>query len=749
MDLNYTRGNGDNILIVARTGSAVNSNPINGVTYPVGAQIGSGNFVIYSGPANTFSYTGLAQNTTYYFALYEYSVATPCYNTSALTGNFTTTCVTPVNPTGFSPTAQNGAVFLSWTNPTVSCFDEVLVIASNAPITGAGNTFIGAGNTVYAGPDQVVFRGIGTNVTVTGLTNGTNYYFKIFTRNSGTYSSGVQVTAVPFDPSSGYMYLYGNLHSHSSYSDGNADDLTKIPADDFKFARDADCMDFLGISEHNHSTAGLIIGDYKQGYIQADTLNDVTGPGGNSILTLWGMEWGTIGSGGHMLVYGFGDQVIGWEPGNYDIFCERGDYTSLLGLINNQPNAFASLAHPDNADYNNIAGTAYSASKDDAIVATAIESGPAFSHSTTYNDYPASLNYMSYYRTLLSKGYRIGASMDQDNHNMTFGTANSNRLVVMTPAKTRTELVNALRNMRFYASQDCNARIDYKIGTAVTGSSITNAGVPTITVAATDVDGENIASIELWGGPVGGAVLSSPVKTYAATNTFTFNSGNIENVQPNNTTYYYYLVLTQDDGNKIVTSPIWYSRNDLVLPVTWLNFDADYSDTRRATLLKWTTAQEFNSKEFIVEKSTDGGRIWQVLGSVRAAGTSVSFRHYEFSDLNPFMGTSLYRIKQVDIDNRFTYSRTVAVTINDKADIYFSVRPNPVSGHAFIYSTVPTTTKATIQLIDISGRMVSQQQHNIGSTVPAKFDLAGIGSGVYFLKINYQDRTTIEKILVK
>lgn len=751
MDLNYTRGDGDNILIVARTGSAVSANPINGVSYPQGSQIGTGNFVIYNGAANTFNYSGLTQNTTYYFALYEYSVATPCYNTSALTGNFTTSCVTPVNPTGFNPSPQNGAVQLTWTNPTLSCFDEILVVASTAPIPASGSTFVGAGDPAYAGSgEQVVFRGVGTNVTVTGLTNGVVYYFKIFSRNSGVYSSGVQVNAVPFDPSTGFMYLYGNLHSHSSYSDGNADDLTKTPVDDYAFARDANCMDFLGISEHNHSQAGMVIGDYKLGYAQAEAINGVPGPGGNSLLALWGMEWGTIGTGGHMVVYGFGDQLIGWEPGNYDIFCEKGDYTSLLGIINTQPNAFATLAHPDTDDYNDLLGTPYSASKDDAIVGSAIESGPAFSHSTTYNDFPQPLDYLSYWRGLLAKGYRIGATMDQDNHNMTFGTANSNRLVVMTPARSRTELVNALRNMRFYASNDCNVQVDFRINSGVAGSSVVQGGKPTISVTTVDGDGENNASVELWGGEVGEAAPGSPLKTYPLlTNSFTFNSADVENTQPDNTTYYYYLVLTQEDGNKIITSPIWFTRNDVLLPVSWLDFNATYSPQNKATLLKWTTAQEINSREFEVQRSVDGGRSWLKLGTVAAAGSSNSLRHYEFSDLDPQKGTNYYRLRQIDIDGNYDYSKVVSIVIRDKKDIYFSVKPNPaVSGVAKVYAS-SNNTRAIIQLLDINGRTIRQGQYIAGPTNPANVDLTGTSSGVYFLRITYDGETTIEKIIVR
>jgi hypothetical protein len=82
--------------------------------------------------------------------------------------------------------------------------------------------------------------------------------------------------------------------------------------------------------------------------------------------------------------------------------------------------------------------------------------------------------------------------------------------------------------------------VDYKINTGVIGSSVTGVNVPTITATLSDVDGENAASIELWGGAVGGSVPVTAIKTYTAVNTFTFDNTTAENTQPDNTTYYYY-----------------------------------------------------------------------------------------------------------------------------------------------------------------------------------------------------------------
>ena len=65
--------------------------------------------------------------------------------------------------------------------------------------------------------------------------------------------------------------------------------------DDFEYAQDANCLDVLGMTEHNHSQAGMQIANYKLGFNQANQVNGVVSPfTGNSIVTLWGMEWGVI-----------------------------------------------------------------------------------------------------------------------------------------------------------------------------------------------------------------------------------------------------------------------------------------------------------------------------------------------------------------------------------------------------------------------------------------------------------------------
>ena len=79
VDLSWTKGNGNNVIVLAHEGSAVDANPVSGTTYTdntvfgSGTEIGIGNFVVYDANTNSPSVTvtGLTANTTYYFAVYE------------------------------------------------------------------------------------------------------------------------------------------------------------------------------------------------------------------------------------------------------------------------------------------------------------------------------------------------------------------------------------------------------------------------------------------------------------------------------------------------------------------------------------------------------------------------------------------------------------------------------------------------------------------------------------------------------
>ena len=182
-----------------------------------------------------------------------------------------------------------------------------------------------------------------------------------------------------------YQYYYGNIHCHTGYSDGSKDSAQSgisSPFLAYNFAKNSMHMDFLGISEHNHTGAGMRLSNFAKGLAQADAANS-----DNNFVAMYGMEWGVIASAGHVIVYGY-DKLIGWEPGVYDEFNAKYDYKGLFEKITNKPGAFAYLAHPADSDYTSIIGNPYNVVSDQAIIGMAMRSVPHFQQLKTTQNPP-------------------------------------------------------------------------------------------------------------------------------------------------------------------------------------------------------------------------------------------------------------------------------------------------------------------------------------------------------------------------
>ncbi|MBX3163109.1 MAG: T9SS type A sorting domain-containing protein [Bacteroidetes bacterium] len=368
-----------------------------------------------------------------------------------------------------------------------------------------------------------------------------------------------------------YNYYFGNLHSHTAFSDGNKDAATfgiSTPSGSYAYAKLSQNFDFLGISEHNHysnkNNPGFLLPDYQNGLNMADEANE-----DGRFLCLFGMEYGVSSNyNGHVIVYGF-NQLIGWESNvggqsgnNYDIFNAKTDYDGLFRKVKNNPDAFCYLAHPYHTDFSNdgtyaaaLAHAPYNAAYDSAIVGVPLRSGLATSKDTTYSNYPKG-NYFGYFKNLLYIGYHIGIGYDHDNHYTNFGRSNGGRLVILAPSLTRQNLMSAMKQMHFYGSDDFNAKIEFTMNGNIMGSVLSGNIYPTFNVIHNDMDGEQADSIKIWRGSKG--QYAQVVHTSLQNNTSTFTDNNIT---PNKE-YYYFAEIKQMDGQWIVTSPIWYTASE-------------------------------------------------------------------------------------------------------------------------------------------------------------------------------------------
>lgn len=168
-------------------------------------------------------------------------------------------------------------------------------------------------------------------------------------------------------------------------------------------------------------------------------------------------------------------------------------------------------------------------------------------------------------------------------------------------------------------------------------------------------------------------------------------------------------------------------------PVTFLGVTAQQKGNGVA--VDWSTSQEINNERFEVERSGNGNAGWQVISTVAGAGTTNEVRNYSIFDGSPLTGTNYYRIRQIDIDGKADYSKTVNVRIDNGNDRV------SVAGNPFVNSfTIKFNGKAQevhARLVDITGKQVARETWNIsgGETSRQFANISGLQKGIYILTI--------------
>jgi trimeric autotransporter adhesin len=555
-----------------------------------------------------------------------------------------------------------------------------------------------------------------------------------------------------------YNFYFGNIHSHSAYSDGNKDSTSTghyTPGDDYNYAKGSYHMDFLGVSDHNHYTAtnnpGMHVADYGRGLYQADTANR-----NGSFVAMYGFEWGTISRGGHVIAYGV-PGLIGWESGsgswgsgnNYNIYCAKGDFSSFWSIIQSYPNAFCTLAHPQNNDYGNLLAdeTPYNAITDKVTVGISVRSGSAFSMTNDYSDPPAS-SFESKYITALSKGYRVGPTIDHDNHYTTFGRTNPSRTVVLASSLHRDSIMAAYRANRFYASDDWNAEVNFTVNGNYMGSNVTTNQNSFISISVNDPDAasnpdDNSARIELFYG--------IPQHTDEAGVLNVVNNGNSLSFTHNttiNSNYYYFAKITQVDGDIIWTSPVWVQRNAVVLPVVLTKFTG--TQVNENIRINWSTTREINAAYFEIEHSMNGSHFEKAGTVANMNGNSNNERKYDFLHTDPKKGINFYRLKQFDIDGNFKYSNIIPVVFQSSAINSIRINPNPVNTMLKVFIDASENAAITCKIYNVDGREVKTFHAAISSGSNAvSADISTLANGSYILVISSNHERIAETRFVK
>lgn len=228
------------------------------------------------------------------------------------------------------------------------------------------------------------------------------------------------------------------------------------------------------------------------------------------------------------------------------------------------------------------------------------------------------------------------------------------------------------------------------------------------------------------------AYIDPDVTTYIDTN---FNSNSYYRVRAYNASSFYEYEYT----NEV------YVTVDTTVDVEYLSFESHLNGKK--IILYWSTITESNCNRFNVERNIND--IWDSIGSVSARGTTIVKSNYEFIDddfeKRNFKGLVKYRLKQIDFDGSYSYSKVIEVNLDLVPKVYclYQNYPNPFNSATEISYDIPESSDVKIEIFDSIGEKVTTLNEGVQnpSTYNVKYNNIN-SSGIYFYRITAYSKIT-------
>lgn len=184
----------------------------------------------------------------------------------------------------------------------------------------------------------------------------------------------------------------------------------------------------------------------------------------------------------------------------------------------------------------------------------------------------------------------------------------------------------------------------------------------------------------------------------------------------------------------------------IIVPVTLIDLVA--TEKTGKTLLQWSTATEINSNHFDVERSTDGVT-YEKIATVNANGSSNTRIDYQSTDNFPSLGVNYYRLKMVDNDGSYQYSKIVSVNFKNSANTgSFEIKTAIVHSKTLQLNVSSSKQQpAAISMYDAVGRVLFISNITLQKGVNNVNQVITPSNGVYFLKLKTSDAMTTVPIL--
>ncbi|MBC7886987.1 MAG: T9SS type A sorting domain-containing protein [Ferruginibacter sp.] len=181
----------------------------------------------------------------------------------------------------------------------------------------------------------------------------------------------------------------------------------------------------------------------------------------------------------------------------------------------------------------------------------------------------------------------------------------------------------------------------------------------------------------------------------------------------------------------------------VVLPLTLLHFTA--TAAANGNVLHWQTSQEINTKQFEIEWGYNG-QTFVKIALQKAAGNSSALLNYDYLHTAPVNGDNYYRLKMVDMDGKFTYSKIVRIKTTITLPV-ITIFPNPVTDQLKMNILASKTETILFYLRSADGKLVSSRYLNLikGSNL-FNWNLQAVPAGKYFISSGNDQFQTIPVI---
>ena len=210
----------------------------------------------------------------------------------------------------------------------------------------------------------------------------------------------------------------------------------------------------------------------------------------------------------------------------------------------------------------------------------------------------------------------------------------------------------------------------------------------------------------------------------------------------------------QSRGGFTNFSPFIVRDNTIFLSNDLLSFNAKRLNSDLVKL-DWSMSSETNNKGFEIQRMLEHETVFQTIGFVAGQGTVTNNTYYNFNDVNSYTNISYYRLKQVALDNSYTYSEIRSVLgLKDDNPSYvdISTYPNPVIDELIIeFKKIPDgVNNATFKIINVAGQILCEFDHEIKYNQLIEIDdVEHLVPAAYMLSIDLDNGHRVSQKFIK